>query len=70
MLRALRQRGWAVVGNERTVQSTVFASTVNGLPVFVGQLDALKPLAQFDLIVLFQVLEHLPDLPSVSAQRF
>lgn len=68
MLRALRQRGWEVVGNERTVQSTLFASTVNDLPVFVGQLDALKPLAQFDLIVLFQVLEHLPDPLSTLRQ--
>jgi len=61
MLRELRRRGWSVVGNERTVQSALFASTVNGLPVFVGQLEALKPLPQFELIILFQVLEHLTD---------
>lgn len=61
MLRALREQGWKVVGNERTVQSTLFAATVNGLPVFVGGLEALKPEARFDLIILFQVLEHLAD---------
>lgn len=61
MLRALRNQGWKVVGNERTVQSTMFASTVNGLPVFVGGLEALKRENCFDLIILFQVLEHLAD---------
>lgn len=61
MIRALRQQGWKVVGNERVAQSTVFASRVNGLPVFVGGLEALKPIPQFDLIILFQALEHLPD---------
>lgn len=61
MLSALCRQGWQVVGNERAVQSVAYASKVNGVPVFVGGLEALKPEARFDLIVLFQVLEHLPD---------
>ena len=61
MLRALRKRGWRVVGNERNVQSSVAALPKEGLPVFVGGLDAVRSNAQFDLIILFQVLEHLEN---------
>lgn len=61
MLQALHRQGWRVVGNERTVQSVAYAWQMNGVPAFVGSLDALKPASQFDLIVLFQVLEHLQD---------
>jgi SAM-dependent methyltransferase len=60
ILDALRQRGWTVVGNERTVPSTTFASKVNELPVFVGDLGTLKS-AQFDLIIMVHVLEHMVD---------
>ena len=61
MLRALREHGWRVLGNERSVESGVFAHSVNKLPLFVGDLDALRPVPSFDAIILFQVLEHLPD---------
>jgi SAM-dependent methyltransferase len=61
MLCALRQQGWKVVGNERTFQGAVCASSMNNLPVFVGGLAALKLEPRFDLIILFQVLEHLSD---------
>jgi len=61
MLRALRRHGWMVVGNERTFEGTIFASRMNGVPMFTGDLSALKAHPQFDLIILFQVLEHLQD---------
>lgn len=61
MLRALRRHGWKVIGNERCIQSSVVALAKDGLPVFVGELDALRSGAQFGLIILFQVLEHLKD---------
>lgn len=65
MLRALRRYGWRVVGNERSVQGSVAVLAKDGLPVFVGGLEALRPAPQFDLIILFQVLEHLGDPLSV-----
>lgn len=68
MLSALCRQGWQVIGNERAVQSVAYASKVNGVPVFVGGLEALKPESRFDLIVLFQVLEHLPD-PLLTLQQ-
>lgn len=59
MLSALRDRGWRVLGNERSIDGARAASAANRIPVFVGDLDALHSSARFDLIILFQALEHL-----------
>ena len=61
MLSALRDLGWKVLGNERTPQSAYFASHKLGLSIFVGGVEALPLVSSFDLIFLFQVLEHLED---------
>jgi SAM-dependent methyltransferase len=61
MLDTLRGLGWKVIGSERTAQSAYFPSQVLGLPVFVGGLETIQPYPYFDLIFLFQVLEHLED---------
>jgi SAM-dependent methyltransferase len=61
MLRALRNRGWRAVGSERSLDACRSAATANGVPVFVGELDALSVSRHFDAVVLFQVLEHLPE---------
>jgi SAM-dependent methyltransferase len=61
MLAALRDRGWRVCGSERTVSSAMAAAEVHGIPMFVGDLDALSPRPGLDLVVLFQSLEHVPD---------
>ena len=59
MLDALRRRGWRVIGSERTAQMLRIASQA-GIPVFAGDPEALASRPMFDLIILFQVLEHLP----------
>lgn len=61
MLGALRRQNWRVVGVERSVTSAVTAAAASGVSVFVGDLGGLRPEPRFDLIILFQVLEHLPD---------
>jgi SAM-dependent methyltransferase len=61
MLSALSDSGWRVVGNERTISAATFARQDRNLPVFVGELDALTATPFADLIIMFQVLEHLPD---------
>jgi SAM-dependent methyltransferase len=61
MLRALKHRGWKVVGNERSVQNAALALVKDGFPIFAGGIDAVKPVPRFDLIVLMQVLEHLEN---------
>lgn len=59
MLRGLRDHGWQVYGNERTVTDARVAVLANQIPVFVGELDALSTRKGFDLLILFQALEHL-----------
>lgn len=60
MLGALRDRGWRVVGSERSTDGARTAASTNGIPMFVGGLDALG-VSRFNLVILFQVLEHLGD---------
>lgn len=59
MLRALRDRGWQVSGSERGVDGARVAAAANGIPTFVGGLDAISPAARLDLVILFHTLEHL-----------
>lgn len=61
MLAAIRDRGWTVLGLERSAESARAASAIHRLPVVVGPLEAIREGATFDLIVLHHVLEHLPD---------
>ncbi|MCX7915211.1 MAG: class I SAM-dependent methyltransferase [Verrucomicrobiae bacterium] len=61
ILAEIRRQGWRVIGLERTVQSARFAREVQNLPIIVGPLEAMRDDARFDLIVLHQALEHLPD---------
>jgi SAM-dependent methyltransferase len=61
MLAALRDAGWEVTGLERSAASARFARETLKLPVIVGDLTALGPGAQFELIILHQVLEHLAN---------
>lgn len=60
MLDALRQKGWKVLGSERNDDMLVIARE-NGIPVFAGEPESLPQEPTFDLIILFQVLEHLPE---------
>lgn len=68
MLGALRDRGWRVVGNERTLDAARSAAAVNRIPVFAGDLAAIGPSSRFDLVIFFQVLEHLAS-PFAALRR-
>jgi SAM-dependent methyltransferase len=61
MLGALRERGWHAVGTERTVDAAAVARSVSGAPMFVGEIDAIRPAPMLDLAIMFHVLEHLAD---------
>jgi SAM-dependent methyltransferase len=61
MLNVLRTHGWQVFGNERTLGVAQVARHQFNVPIFVGGLDSLSPTPIADLIILFQVLEHLDD---------
>lgn len=61
MLDALRRQGWQVMGSERTPEIAEFARTQMGIEVVTGDLASFAPPQPFDLIILFQVLEHLEN---------
>lgn len=61
MLRALRERGWLAVGSERSVAAAAAARRGAGVPMFVGDLAAIRDAPLLDLVIMFHVLEHLPD---------
>jgi SAM-dependent methyltransferase len=61
MLRALRERGWRAVGSERTVTAAAAARDAAGVPMFVGDLGAIRDAPVLDLVIMFHVLEHLAD---------
>jgi SAM-dependent methyltransferase len=61
MLRALRERGWRAVGNERSLEAAAAARRASGAPVFIGDLGAVREGAVLDLVIMFHVLEHLAD---------
>jgi SAM-dependent methyltransferase len=54
MLDELRRAGWGVLGVERA------GARADGLPVVAATLDQVGPDEGFDLVILFQTLEHLP----------
>jgi 2-polyprenyl-3-methyl-5-hydroxy-6-metoxy-1,4-benzoquinol methylase len=61
MLHSLKQEGWQVVGIERTPEMAEFARTNLGLEVYSSGIQEIPSQIQFDLIILFQVLEHIAD---------
>jgi SAM-dependent methyltransferase len=61
MLRALRERGWLAIGSERTVTAAAAARDAAGVPMFVGDLSAIRDQPLLDLVIMFHVLEHLAD---------
>ena len=61
MLRALRERGWRVVGSERSLDVAAVARSAAGAPMFVGDLTAVREAPVVDLMIMFHVLEHLAD---------
>jgi 2-polyprenyl-3-methyl-5-hydroxy-6-metoxy-1,4-benzoquinol methylase len=64
-----RERGWAVYGVDVSQYAARYAREVFGLDVFAGELkDAQFPEKWFDVITLWDILEHFPD-PSHQLQE-
>jgi len=60
-LQMLQNEGWKCWGTELTEESARRTSRL-GIPVYAGEFDENRfPPHSFDLITLWQVLEHLPD---------
>lgn len=62
MLATLKQAGWTVLGTQVSKNAAAYAQEVLGIEVIVGDvLEARFPSQSFDVITLYQVLEHLPN---------
>ncbi len=69
LLEAFRGRGWEVHGTELDERSAAHAREVLGVPVHVGPPGSEPwPDGHFDAVVLWHVLEHLPD-PAAALAR-
>ena len=60
MLRALRERGWTAIGTERTPDAALAAARASGATVHAVEVADLDE-RNFDLVVMFHVLEHVDD---------
>ncbi len=72
MLNVLKRKGWNVKGLERTEAVAAYARDRLGLDVTPDDVSDLPEISDFDLIILFNVLEHLKNPLSVleeSAKR-
>lgn len=61
MLAAFRRRGWRVSGIERNEAAAETARRTLGTNTIATSLEDLPAHSRFDLIVLFQVLEHVDE---------
>tara|TARA_Y100000294_G_C8570697_1_gene342597 strand:+ start:2316 stop:3137 length:822 start_codon:yes stop_codon:yes gene_type:complete len=61
MLEALQEKGWSVVGVERNEDACSDARQRLGAEVVAGGIENVDKTEGFDLIVLFNVLEHVAD---------
>jgi len=69
LLAALHHDGWAVQGVEPDATLARQARERHGLDVFVGDLAAAAfPDGHFDLVILWHVLEHLPEPRATLAE--
>jgi len=69
LLNKLRERGWEVHGTELSDEAAIYAREHLGIPVRTGSLlKANFPAEEFDLVLLWHVLEHLHDPRAVLAE--
>ena len=61
MLAALHRRGWRVLGIERNEAVAEAARRTLGIEIVATPVEALPADARFDLIIMFQVLEHIGE---------
>jgi SAM-dependent methyltransferase len=61
MLAAFHRRGWSVLGIERNEAVASAARRALGLEIVTTAVQDLPPDRRFDLIILFQVLEHIGE---------
>lgn len=68
MLDIFRKKGWQVLGTERSKSMALHAREVLGLDVHIGDVASIPDRREFDLIVIFNVLEHIADPISMLSE--
>lgn len=58
-LQEMRRHGWDVEGIEISPQAAAMARDVYGLKVFTGPIESFHPPGRYDVVTLWDVLEHL-----------
>ncbi len=61
MLQALHKKGWHVLGIERNEKTAAQLSKMSGIKILSNDLADLNKDLKFDLIILFNVLEHMKN---------
>ena len=62
MLALLKRAGWEVVGTQVSKNAAAYARDTLGIEVIEGDLHAAQfPSGSFNVVTLYQVLEHLPN---------
>lgn len=60
-LAAMSRRGWSVLGVEPSARAAARAREEYGLPIHAGTLRDMGRSAEFDVVTLWHVLEHVTD---------
>jgi 2-polyprenyl-3-methyl-5-hydroxy-6-metoxy-1,4-benzoquinol methylase len=69
LLREFQKRGWEVQGTESSDGAAAYAREVLRLPIRIGELADLHfPNEHFDAIMMWHVLEHVPDPQKALAE--
>jgi SAM-dependent methyltransferase len=70
LLGALEKKGFEVLGFDRSLEAAALAKADHGVEVVTGARlqDANFPNADFDVVTLFHVMEHVPDPRDVLAE--
>ncbi len=68
LLKVAREHGWEAMGVELAEECAARAATVAGVPVVAGDFLAVDLPGRFDVVTMFDVLEHLPD-PAAALRR-
>lgn len=61
LLKAFHNKGWEVVGLERTVEMACMAADNTGLNIYSESLDTVEHNSLYDIIIMSNVLEHIVD---------
>lgn len=66
-----RDLGWEVTGQDIDKKAVAHAKAARGVDVLCGELTSLGlASAQFDVIVMSHVLEHVPDIKQILSECF